>query len=215
METEKQKLSQSLLLLKILGADDNIFGNLKLQKQVFLNEWNLIKSDLGGLYYKYFRYHLGPFSADLTSTFQWLANVGLVHKSTYKLTNRGEYLVNFLEGTTKHYRRNSKIFKTLDKTIDKYKPYTGQQLMNMVYRMVIEPEDMPGEKLKIKDIPAFTDILLPECRQLKYELEIPQHILKDIKAELDFDKDQQTRLHKRLPKLLKQSEKQLRAALDS
>jgi uncharacterized protein YwgA len=86
MKTEKQKITQALLLLRILAQDKNTFGNLKLQKQVLLNELARIKSNIGGLYYKYFRYQLGPFSAELASDFQWVTNVGLAHKTTDKLT---------------------------------------------------------------------------------------------------------------------------------
>src|SRR5438034_10006626 len=108
MKTEKQKISQRLLLLRILAKDGNMWGNLKLQKQVFLNELNLINADMGGLYYKYFRYQFGPFSSDLTTDFQWLSNLGIVHKTTFKLTERGRYFVEFTEGMLKDYRHNSK-----------------------------------------------------------------------------------------------------------
>lgn len=189
MKNEKQKISQSLLLLKILQEDGNILGNLKLQKQVFLNELKLIESNTGGLYYKYYRYKLGPFSTDLLTDFTVLVNKGFVHKTTYRLTRRGQYLIDFVEGSIRNYRHNEKIFGLIKHTTEKYRKYTGIQLMKLIYNLEVEPEDMPGKKVKIEDIPTFTDILLPECRSFKHELKIPAHILSDIKEELAMDRD--------------------------
>lgn len=214
MKTEKQKISQLLLLLRILAKDDKIWGNLKLQKQVFLNELKLVNSGMGGLYYKYFRYQLGPYSADLATNFQWITNLSLAHKTSYKLTDRGRYLVEFVDGTLRDYQNNAKIFDAVDKTTEKYTAYTGQQLMNMVYKMTIEPEDMPGKNVMIRDIPICTDILSPEHHQFKIELSFPQQILKDIKTEIAFDDERKMKSQKHLPRLLKESEKQLRDSLD-
>jgi uncharacterized protein YwgA len=214
MKTEQQKISQIVLLLHILAKDASILGNLKLQKEVFLNEFNLTKSNCGGLYYKFFRYQFGPYSSNLTTDFQWLRNVGLVHKSTYKPTERGQYLADFIEGTIRSYHKNARIFDAIDKITEKCKPYTGQQLMNIVYRLSIEPEDMPGRNLKIRDIPMFTDLLAPEYREFKIELDIPENIVEDIRAEVAFDEEEQKRAKRNLPKLLKESEEALRQALD-
>jgi len=215
MKTEKQKISQMLLLLRILAKDENIWGNLKLQKQVFLNELALIKANIGGLYYKYFRYQLGPFSAELASDFQWVTNAGLAHKTTYKLTDKGQYLVDFLEGTIGDYKNNAQILKLLDKTTQKYQPYDGQRLMKLVYQLLVEPEDMPGAELKIEQMPTFMDILLPDRHEFKYQFQIPPSILEDIKEELAFNGKLEKKLKKRLPALLAQSEKQLRDALST
>lgn len=213
MKTEKQKLSQMLLLLRILSRDGNILGNLKLQKQVFLNELALMHSDFGGLYYKYFRYHLGPFSAELAGDFLWIGEVGLAHKTTYKLTDRGQYLVEFVEGTIGGYKHNAQILKIVDKTTQKYESYDGQKLMRLVYQLEIEPEDMPGSELKVAQMPPFMDILLPECHEFKHQFEIPAPILEDIKAEIALTPEQEKKLNKKAPLLIAQSAKRLGDAI--
>jgi uncharacterized protein YwgA len=190
MKTEKQKISQLLLLLKILETDNNIFGNLKLQKQVFLNELTLTRSNIGALYYKYFRYNYGPFSADLMDDYNVLAHKGFIHKTTYSLTERGEYLIEYIEGFIRKHKNNEHIFRKVEKTTERYKRYNGTELMQKVYRLVVEPEDMPGQSMKVKDIPAFKDILMPECHEFKYALKIPPRILDDVKTELAMDQDE-------------------------
>ncbi len=215
MKTEKQKIIQRLLLLRILAQDENIWGNLKLQKQVFLNELALIKSNFGGLYYKYFRYQLGPFSADLAADFQWVANTGLAHKTTYKVTDRGQYLVDFVDGTIGDYKNNSQILKLIDKTTARYTPYDGQKLMKLVYQLALPPEDTPGTEVKIEKMPTFMDILSPERHTFKCEFQIPPSTLEDIKDELGYNEDQERKLKKKLPTLLAQSGKRLRESLSS
>jgi len=190
MKTELQKLSQSLLLLKILDTDNNIFGNLKLQKQVFLNELSLMKANMGGLYYKYFRHNYGPFSADLMGDYTVLANKGFIHKTTYSLTERGQYLIEYVEGSIREHKDNKRIFRKVENTTEKYKKYNGTELMQRVYKLAVEPEDIPGESMQVKDIPSFRDILMPECHDFKYQLKIPPKILNDVKVELAMDQEE-------------------------
>lgn len=213
MKTEKQKISQSLLLLKILQEDGNILGNLKLQKQVFLNELRLLQSNIGGLYYKYFRYNYGPFSGDLWMDFTLLANKGFVYKTTHELTPRGRYLLEFVEGSIRKHKDNEEIFNLIERTTAKYRKYTGTQLMNLVYELVVEPEDMPRQKVKIEDIPAHTNILLPECHTFKYELKIPDHFLDDIKSELGMDKDTWDNLEENHAQAIKRATQELKNAI--
>lgn len=213
MKTKKQKMSQSLLLLKILQEDENILGNLKLQKQVFLNELKLLESDMGGLYYKYFRYNYGPFSSDLWTDFTVLANRGFIHKTTYRLTERGQYLIKFVEGSISKYQNNEKIFDLIKHTTGKYRKYTGSQLMKIVYNLAVEPEDIPGEKVKIEDMPTFTEILLPECHTFKYELKIPDYLLDDIKSELAMDKETWNNLEENHVQAIKRATQELKNAI--
>lgn len=215
MKTEKQKVAQSLLLLKILREDENVFGRTKLQKQVFLNELRLIQSNLGGLYYNYFRYNYGPFSSDLFTDFTVLANKGFLHKTTFRLTDRGRYLVDYVEGSIKGYRGNAKIFDTVDSTTRKYKKYNGTQLVKMVYRLEVEPDDMPGQKLQVEDVDTFVNILLPELHKYKHELEFPTGILEDVKDELAMDQDTWNRLEDTRADVIKGASRDLMKAVSA
>lgn len=213
MKTEKQKIAQTVLLLRILQKDNNIFGNLKLQKEVFLSELNLLNSKLGGLYYKYFRYTFGPYSKELAETFKVLRNRGFVHKTTYTLTERGTYFVEFVEGVIANYKQNSKILDALDSTVAEYRKCNGYQLTNTVYNMKIAPHDFPNEKMKIKDIPIFCDILVPDKSQTRINLDIPSHILNDIKAELEMDSEYWDSILERNQDAVKRADRRLLSAI--
>ena len=189
MKTEQQKISEIILLLKVLQEDDNIGGATKLQKQIFLNELQLTDRKSGGLYYKYFRYNYGPFSRQLQDNFNALVNLGFVHKTTYRPTERGKYLIGYVEGCIANYQDNALIFDIIGTTTAKYRKYNGSQLMRLVYDMAISPIERPDHKMKIKDIQIFTDLLLPECETFKHELSFPDQIFSDIKAELSMDKE--------------------------
>jgi uncharacterized protein YwgA len=215
MKTEEQKISESILLLKVLQEDDNIFGATKLQKQVFLNELKLIDIDSGGLYYKYFRYNYGPFSRQLQDNYNALADKGFIHKTTYRLTDRGEYLIGFVEGCIVHYRDNGKIFETVKATTNKYRKYTGKQLMDLVYDMAIVPVELPDRRMKIKDIPMFIDLLWPERDKVEHKLTFPRHILDDIKAELAMDKDTWDNLEQTQADAVRKATRSLSAALSA
>jgi len=213
MKTENQKVSENILLLKILEKDNNILGATKLQKQVFLNELKLDEMDAGGLYYKYFRYNYGPFSFQLQNSYNILADKGFVHKTTYRLTDRGKYFIGYAEGCLASYKNNSRIFESVEETTQKYKRYNGTQLMRLVYDMAIAPVENPTRRMKIKDIPAFTDLLRPECNSFEYELKFPAHILEDFKEELAMDKDTWDNLEESQSPAIKKATHALAAAL--
>ena len=214
MKPEKQKIAEAILLLRILHQDSNILGNLKLQKEVFLSELNLLRSKMGGLYYKFFRYTLGAYSPELAESFKLLVERGFVYKSSFKLTDRGMYLVEFTEGAIKDYRHNAKILSNIDSTVKQYKHYNGMQLKRIVYDLKLEFDDMPGKKVRVEDIPTFFDILVPEHSEVSFSLEIPAHILEDIKTELAMDESSWEALGKEDPKVLKRSKRRLLAALN-
>lgn len=209
MKTEKQIIAEKLLLLRILQKDHNITGNLKLQKQVFLSELSLLNSRLGGLYYKYFRYTYGPYSKELAETFKSLADRGFVHKTTYTLTDRGIYFVEFVEGMIGNYKENSTILRVVDSTVEQYRRYSGPKLTDIVYNLKVVAHNMPDEELKIKDIPVFCDILVPEESEIKINFEIPSQVLDDIKAEFEIDVESWGKIAERNPDSLKRAKQKL------
>lgn len=213
MKTEKQKISETLLLLRILQKDHNIDGNLKLQKEVFLTERNLLKSHSGGLYYKYFRYTLGPYSKELAEKFKLLVKLGFVHRTSYMLTERGTYLVEFVEGILRDYQHNSRIFEIVDSTVAKYKRYSGPQLKTIVYNTDVESHDQPGKKLKVKDISVFTDIFVHEDFEDMPSLEFSPSLWDALKTELSMDKETWESLPEKKQDTLRRAKKQLLTAI--
>lgn len=213
MKTESQKLSETLLLLRILEKDRNISGKLKFQKEVFLAELALLESNLGGLFFKFFRYNLGPYSKDLTQTYEFLALQGFVHRSNFRLTERGEYLNKWVELTLKSYENNSKIYRVIDSTVKKYSPYHGEGLKRRVYRLKVKPFDMPEKEMAVEEIPSFTDIIVPQQFSSTLNLKIPSSLKKDLKIEFGIEKENWAHLESYYPKALKRAENRLRVAL--
>lgn len=187
MRTEKQIIKDKILLLYLISLAkkiNDIEGNLKLQKLVFLTEWKLMDSDIKAFHFKFFRYRLGPFSKELLCDYNNLKEEKYL-KSFFNLTEKA---VNFLEyalESIKNLGNNSKIIDKINEICTIYSKYTGIVLTNKVYNMEIEPYDLPGQKMKIKDIPTFFDILVPENFEAKNKLEIPDFLLEDIKQEFE------------------------------
>lgn len=213
MKTESQKISETLLLLRIVEKDRNILGRLKFQKEVFLAEWTLLESNLGGLFFKFFRYNLGPYSKDLAETFEFLCQKGFIHKSNFRLTERGEYLNEFVEKTLKSYQNNSKIFHAVDSTVKKYSHFNGQELKNQVYRLKVKPFDLPEKELTVEKIPSFTDIIVPQQFSSTLNFQIPLSLERDLKIEFGMEKKNWENIEKHYPKALKRAENRLRVAL--
>lgn len=189
MKTSQQRVTEKILLLHILDQDNNIFSKLKLQKEVFLIELKFAESGVGGLYYKFFKYNYGPYSKELAIDCANLANLGLIHKSTFKLTERGKSLIKYVEEATGNYKNNGKVLEILRKCLFEYKLSNGKQLMKLVYDLEIEPENLPGEIMKIKHVPIFLDLIVPEYCSFNWTFEIRSEILTDIVEELSMDED--------------------------
>lgn len=213
MKSEKQKISEALLLLRILQRDNNIFGNLKLQKEVFLTELKLLEAGLGGLYYRYFRYNYGPYSRELAESFKWLAERSFIHKTTFTLTERGLYLVELTEGVLRDYKQNPKIFDAVDSTVDEHRRHNGYQLTQVVYNTKVAPHDVPGEELKVKDIPMFCDILVIEDFENAAGLAFPPSFLDTLKSELEMDRETWESLPEKHRGALRRAKKRLQDAV--
>ena len=185
MRTSTEVLQDKLLLLYLVSSAKKygfMEGNLKLQKLVFLSEWQLMSANLKALHFKYFRYRYGPFSKELLCDNEELKAGGYL---TYQF-NLTEKALDFLDYAIEPIVRhggNAEIFDKINSTCAVYSKITGVRLIERVYRMEIIPYDMPGRVIKIRDIPAFIDILVPENFASRYALEVPAALMADIEEE--------------------------------
>jgi uncharacterized protein YwgA len=174
-----------LILYSFLLAEKygEIQGRLKFQKLVFLAENELMENDIKALHFKFFKYQFGPFSKELLTDYLELNNNNFV-SSYFTLKNKAKNFLEYILTPLIEIKNNHNAFKIITETFAKYAKYTSTRLMELVYDMKIIPYDIPIE-MKIKNIPAFIDILAPEYFNAKETFEIPDWLLEDAKDEFE------------------------------
>lgn len=185
MRKKREIIQDKILLLYLVSFVKNnhdIEGNLKFQKLFFLTEWKLMESGIKALNFKFFRYLYGPFSKELLCDYNELKEKKYL-SSLFNLSEKAIDLIDYIHESIKDIGNNSKIIDCMTKTCSVYSKYPGIALTNKVYDMEIEPYDMPDKKMKIKDIPHFFNILVPENFKAETKMEIPEFLIKDIEQE--------------------------------
>jgi len=171
-----------LYLVSFVKNNHDIEGNLKFQKLFFLTEWKLMESDIKALNFKFFRYRHGPFSKELLCDYSELKEKKYL-SSLFNLSEKAIDLLDYVLESIKDIGNNFKIIDNINETCSMYSKYSGLALTKKVYNMEIAPYDLPHKKMKIKDIPPFFDILVPENFKAGTKLEIPEFLMKDIEQE--------------------------------
>lgn len=192
MRLLKEQVIDNLLLLHIVNQSHElgfeILGKLKLQKLLFLIEWALMKNGLKGLHYKFFRYNNGPFSKNLAIDYSFLVKNRNINSTQNILSDDGKNVLKVFLSYSEKEQTNSIFFKLFDTEIKKWGRFYGNQLMNLIYQMKIEAYDIPKKELKIKDIPTFCDILVPEAfTTFKTQFKLPDGCLEDFIYLLNLD----------------------------
>jgi len=190
MRKDEDHIIDKFLLLylidQIFQKGFRISGALKLQKIIFLAEWEMIKRELKGFHFKFFRYNLGPYSKQLQLDYNSLAEKGFINKSTYSLTVCGRSLIKHLLSVPKIYEENAIFFQSLDESLNKWGIHSGEELKNKIYNMSITPHDLPNFETLIKDIPMFFDIIVPELLQNLKEFKLPPDAIEDLEYEFSL-----------------------------
>jgi uncharacterized protein YwgA len=186
MRTELDKLFDAPLLLYIMQQSAPIYSRTKLQKVTFLTELHLRDQHLIGPHFPFIRYQKGPFSGLLWNTFDELGKKGFLHKSTFGLTDRGKFLLDLVIPELKSLPQNQAIFQVMDRTLHRYKEKNGGELIKQVYDLIIEPDDLPGEEMRIEDIPLGLEILVPASGGL----DIPLYLQRLVHDELELTNEE-------------------------
>jgi uncharacterized protein YwgA len=194
MRSKQQKYWDRLVLLRLFQAvskRSRVDGNLKAQKLVFLVELKAHRDGIKGAHYKFFRYQLGPFSADLANDVRRLEDLGLVTKSTRALTDRGRFLHDYVFGALQNAGQDSDTKTTLgivEQVASDYGQKSGKALMNLVYGLTVPVFDLGGRPKKVRDIPPFLDILNPVFTPELGEVQpLTDELMADIDSELAID----------------------------
>jgi uncharacterized protein YwgA len=199
MRELKEQIIDNLLLLYIVNRTNelgnNIFGKTKLQKLCFLAEWQLMKHDMKGLHFNFFRYINGPFSKDLAKDYDFLVKNQNLYTYVFNLTADGKNILNAFLKCTRSISHNSNFFEILDSIIKKWGKYCGTDLMNFVYEMNIHPYDIPDREMKIREIPQYHDILVPEkYMRFKKQFNLPDEFVEDFIYLLNLDTESKKKM---------------------
>ncbi|MFH2021730.1 MAG: hypothetical protein ABIJ33_00400 [Patescibacteria group bacterium] len=171
-----------LFLIALAKEKSQIDGNLKFQKLFFLTEWKLMESNIKAFNFKFFRYRFGPFSKELWCDYNSLKEKKYVN-SSFNLSDKAVDLIDYVHNSIQDIENNSEIIGLMSEICDTYSKYGGRALTQKVYNMEIEPYDFPRTKMKIKDIPVFFDILVPENFSADKELRLPDFLIQDLEQE--------------------------------
>ena len=187
MVTTGQQIWNRMAVLSLFDQTNKfgqIEGRLKIQKLTFLCELEGIKKKTPPLYFRFFRYTLGPFSPELANEIKVLGELGFIATTTGRLTPRGEYALGYFETgiqASEEARKSLKIIKDIAKH---YGKRSGQQLMSFVYGLKVPVYDLGGKEMVVKAIPAFLDILDPAHMQDITKAEIlDKQLIRDLLEE--------------------------------
>jgi hypothetical protein len=211
MRADADKATDAALLLYIVKGAAPIYGRTKLQKTTFLVELRLKESDRVGPHFRFIRYVNGPFSGQLWNLFDELAEAGFVSKSTFELTDRGRFLIDLVMPELHRHPKNRAALKIMDDVIAWCRPRNGAGLIKYVYQLEVVPDEMPGERMKVEDVPFGSEILHPPLGGL----ELAPDVQLLIKEELELTDEDLKRAGRRLPEIERRAIKNLSEALSA
>lgn len=157
--TVKDRVVNNLLLLYLIkecnekGRVENL---LKLQKLVFLTQRKSVKQKAKGFSYNFFRWRMGPFSADVNKDLDLLVDCGYVTgKHNIRLTSMAEAV---LEKCKEIIDDNSYFVTNIRRTAGNYAKYYPDELKDRVYKISVFLPRIRKSML-IKSVPMGTLIL--------------------------------------------------------
>jgi uncharacterized protein YwgA len=211
MRTERDKLLDAPLLLYIMKQATPIYRRTKLQKTTFLVEHHLKKEGLVGPHFSFFRYLKGPFSGQLWDTFDKLAALGFLFKTRFEPTDRGLFLIDLVMPELREHHKNRAVLRIMDQTLERYRKWTGSKLINYVYNLKVIPDDLPGQEMRVEDIPIGIEIITPPSDGL----EISSDLEELIKQELAMTDEELEAARQRQPDLERQAFRHLSKILSA
>ena len=204
MRTKKEIYIDYLLTLYLIRYSEennyHIDGRLKFQKLMFISEINMLNKSEKGLHLKFFRYNYGPYSRELAEDYKELEKRDLI--TNFKITSAGIEILNLLWEGVKGINKNRSIANELEKTVNHYGKYNGYALKDIVYKMKIKPHDMPGQELRIRNIPLFVDLIVPENFKTNVKFDMPDDVLGIFEEELKLTPEARERIDKEWPAFL-------------
>jgi len=157
---EEAIVDKVLLLYFIKKAEEKgkIWGITKLMKLVFFGEREMVKDRVKGFNYKFYRWHLGPFTPQIYEDLEFLIENELVtEREGIETTDHGEAILSELDDLLK-LKENKAVLEYIDRLVDRYASEGTGELMKAAYES--EVELIPFKiKARVRDVPAGYDLV--------------------------------------------------------
>jgi uncharacterized protein YwgA len=178
-----------MVLARFAQHDFRPVDNLKIQKLMFLAEFEGLQARVATAHYRFFRYKFGPFSTQLADDVRTLEEFGLIEVETRELTKRGTSLIQYVWPEVRQDRRAFVAVKTIIRTCHKYRHLKSSDLADLVGGMSIPVLAYSSRAAIVGELPMFTDILDP-AEEAEPTMPFPVDILADVEEELTISPEQ-------------------------
>ena len=165
----KHKIVDRLLTLYLydrVSENSKMWGDVKLQKLIFLSEKRMLEEQKRGFHYQFFRWDHGPMSRGVYEDHDFLKSNNLVDSESLEVSDRGESI---LEEASDLFEENEEFITHIDFVTDEFGTCSGSDLKSVVYDLEVSPLTLGGS-IKVEDIPEGVDIYFP----------IPDHLTKGV-----------------------------------
>lgn len=194
MREEKQKIWDKVALLSFFDSVNRvgrIGGNLKAQKITFLLELEGLRKQIKVAHFRFFRYHHGPYSADLAGDIGFLEKMEFLTKGSRQLTKRGQFIIEYVSDSISKSQPAQASVTIMNEISKKYGRSSGDTLRWIVYKMKLPVFDFGGELSKMNDISIGVDILNPAFEQSLSEVQpFDDDVLRDLEEEFAIPPEQ-------------------------
>lgn len=197
------------LLVYMLDSAAPVYGRVKVQKTPFLVQLALRKIGRVASTFGFRRHHNGPFSQDVWDSLDRVTEYGFLRED-YGLTDRGLLLVDLIHSLGE-VPGNEDAFAEMATVLRHCRTHTGQELMNEVYEIELEPDSMPGERHRIRDIPSRRLILAGG----ETDLIVPPAVKSVLRAEMAMTEEQLAEATERAEEINREAAERLLVAIPS
>ena len=194
----QERVANNLLLLYLIrqaNRKGKVEDNLKMQKLVFLSQKKFLNRRIKAFSYNFFRWHQGPFSAEVNNDLIALSSRGLVRRRwPIELTKEGREL---LEECGELLEINKRFLEIVDGIASDFANLTPSQIKDYVYKMkifiprlreVMTVEEVPPRTLilfKPSDKRSKAKFLVDETWCATLELALDQEAVESLKQSYD------------------------------
>ncbi|GEM_PF-251046 len=178
-------IDRTLLIYVLHVAESKEFAmvsDVKLQQLVFLAELQMLGKGLRGFHFEFMRYPYGAFSKDLDNDL--LALRKKERLQNFDLVGQAEECIPLLEEAIPGVEANEKIMELIHTVIEAYGSQDLDQIAKSVEDVEISAVDRPEEKIRIRDIPFHSMVLVPSRIEVTGEFSLPPKTLSQLNTAL-------------------------------
>jgi len=168
-------IADRILLLYLIdktNREAKLYGITKLMKLAFLSEYSMVKRNVKGFNYSFFKWRLGAFTPEIYDDFdKMISNDIIAEQWGIDVTERGREI---LSECSEIFEKNKSILEFVKEVVNKYANKTTNEILKYVYEIQVEYPLFRGEPKKIKDIPEGWDLvskLDEDLAEIKLELD--------------------------------------------